>query len=260
MPFKVIRPVKAAFFCPFFHEEGRAGGETGTSGRRTRTIKAEKSGRTSRLFQKRNLLDEKGTFSSIDRLLGEVNGVQFDYLQHIRDGLDRGAVLDELMRAYGTDVWNYAFFLTRRRELADDISQDVFVKVYNRLYTFNGQSSVKTWLLSITRNTARDALRSVWLRRVTLVDYWQDQRAGPSAERDALSRQMTDEIWSVVLSLPAKLREVLLLHAQYGLKQEEIAELLGVSLGTVKSRLHRARAAVSRKLNRQPAAGEEEWV
>ncbi|AJY77502.1 hypothetical protein VN24_04605 [Paenibacillus beijingensis] len=172
------------------------------------------------------------------------------------DGLDRGAVLNELMTAYGTDVWNYAFFLTRRRELADDISQDVFVKVYNRLYTFRGQSSVKTWLLSITRNTARDALRSAWLRRVKLVAYWREKDAGPSAEREALSQQMTGEIWSVVMSLSDKLREVLLLHAHYGLKQEEIAELLGISAGTVKSRLHRARAAVSRKLGNE--TGEEE--
>lgn len=74
----------------------------------------------------------------------EVNILQFDYLKHVTDGLDRNAVLDELMRTYGQDVWNFAYFLTHRRELADDIAQDVFVKVYEHLYSFRGKSSVKT--------------------------------------------------------------------------------------------------------------------
>ncbi|WP_224753897.1 RNA polymerase sigma factor [Paenibacillus terricola] len=198
------------------------------------------------------------------RLLVEVNVLSFEYLEHVQDGLDRSAVLDELMKAYGRDVWNYALFLTRSRELADDIAQDVFVKVYEKLYSYRGESSVRTWLLAITRNTALDAMRSSWLRRVMLLP----QRLlttdiHPSAEREALDRELVHESWSIVLDLPAKLREVLLLSAHHGLQMKEIAQMLGVSEGTVKSRLFRAREQASRRfkqLDESAAYGEEEWT
>lgn len=62
--------------------------------------------------------------------------------------------LREMMEEYGSDVWNYAFFLTRSREQANDISQEVFLKAYKNVGKYRGQSSMKTWLLTITRNTA----------------------------------------------------------------------------------------------------------
>jgi RNA polymerase sigma-70 factor (ECF subfamily) len=191
-----------------------------------------------------------------------VNLLQFDYLKHVTDGLDRHAVLDELMHAYGKDVWNFAFFMTHRRELADDITQDVFVKVFEHLYDFRGQSSVKTWLLAITRNTARDVLRSAWIRRVTLMPVSrQETQSHPSAERETIDKLMTEQVWAVVLKLPRKLREVLLLTSHHGLAMKEIADMLGVSIGTVKSRLHRARAAVNRNLSEDARiTGEEKWT
>ncbi|PWV97277.1 RNA polymerase sigma-70 factor (ECF subfamily) [Paenibacillus cellulosilyticus] len=190
--------------------------------------------------------------------------LSFEYLEHVQAGLDRSAVLDELMKTYGRDVWNYALFLTRNRELADDITQDAFVKVYEKLYSYRGESSVRTWLLAITRNTALDAMRSSWFKRVMLLP----QRlltadSVPSAEREALDRELVHDTWSVVLDLPAKLREVLLLSAHHGLQMKEIAQLLGVSEGTVKSRLFRAREQASRKFKQREASaeyGEEEWT
>jgi len=175
--------------------------------------------------------------------------LQFDYLKAVTGGLDRAAVLEELMEAYGDDVWNFALFLTGRPELADDIAQDVFVKAFEKLYTYRGDASVKTWLLAIARNKARDALRSSWLRRVTLMPVWRiGAAAQPSAEREALDKLVTDKLWLEVMALPRKLRETLLLSAHHGLPMKEIAALLGVSEGTVKSRLHRARAAMERRL------------
>jgi len=187
--------------------------------------------------------------------------LQFDYLKHVTGGLDRAAVLDELMRAYGKDVWNFAFFLTRKRELADDIAQDVFVKVYEHLYDFRGHSSIKTWLLAITRNKALDTLRSAWLRKVTLLPMRLERDTQQSAEHEWMNKHETEQVWTSVLELPRKLREALLLYAHYGLSMKEIAELLKVSEGTVKSRLHRARTAVNRKWAEETAVcGEEEWV
>ncbi|MFC4808679.1 RNA polymerase sigma factor [Paenibacillus sp. GCM10023250] len=191
-----------------------------------------------------------------------MNRLHFDYLKHVTDGLDRHAVLGELMAAYGKDVWHFAYFITHSREMADDIAQDVFVKVFQQLYEFRGQSSVKTWLLAITRNTARDVLRSAWVRRVVLLDTIRSHaQTSPSAERESMDKLMAEEVWAAVMELPRKLREVLLLSSRYGLSMSEMADMLRVSPGTVKSRLHRARAAVNRKLAQEARwTGEEEWT
>ncbi|SFJ48806.1 Sigma-70, region 4 [Paenibacillus sp. UNC496MF] len=126
------------------------------------------------------------------------------------------------------------------------------MKVFQQLYDFRGQSSIKTWLLAITRNTARDVLRSAWVRRVVLFDTIRSRaQTSPSAERESMDKLMAEEIWAVVLKLPRKLREVLLLSSNYGLSMSEMADMLRVSAGTVKSRLHRARAAVNRKLGQE---------
>ncbi|MGG1600639.1 sigma-70 family RNA polymerase sigma factor [Paenibacillus naphthalenovorans] len=175
----------------------------------------------------------------------------FEYLKTLTGGLDKNAILSEMMLAHGEDVWNYAFFLTRQTVLADDITQDVFVKVYERLYTFRGEASVKTWLLAITRNLVHDHWRSAWFRRVVPFGVLRREGHGPSAEAQALSSLVNEELWEAVLSLPCKLREVLLLHAHHHLTYAEIARLLGVSEGTVKSRLFRARAKVSELLKEE---------
>lgn len=181
------------------------------------------------------------------RLMEEVKQVetsaseQFDYLRYISETTDRKAILRELMTAHGDDVWNYAFSICRKPELADDITQDVFLKVYRRLTSFRGESSVKTWLLTITRNTALDYKRSAFWRKVTLFDMISPQGSSRSAENEALENLSISGIWAQVLQLPPKYREVLILFAHHQLSMKEIADVLGISVGTVKSRLHHAR-------------------
>lgn len=153
----------------------------------------------------------------------------------------------ELMETYGQTVWDYAYFVTGRFDLADDVAQDVFLAVYRRIGSFRGQSSFRTWLLAITRNTALNAKRTAFLRRVVLMDRPGDltKDAHPSAEQEALRRSHSEELWRVVLALPVKYREVLLLDAKYEMSLAEIAGVLNLPLGTVKSRLARARRKVT---------------
>ncbi|WP_247740872.1 RNA polymerase sigma factor [Cohnella sp. LGH] len=173
----------------------------------------------------------------------------FDYLKHMTCGVDKHALFDELMMTYGRDVWNYAYFITKRKELAEDISQDVFVKAYEHLDSFRGGSSIKSWLLSITRNTALDYLKTAWMRRVQLFPSWFRQDFQRSAESEWFGSEEKNRIWSLVLELPRKQREVLILFAHYRLSMKEIAELLDISEGTVKSRLHRARQSIGSSLS-----------
>ena len=167
--------------------------------------------------------------------------MNFDYLKYISEDSDSKQILHDLMTAYGEDVWNYAFLICKKTHMADDITQDTFLKAYKNLFSFRGQSSVKTWLFTIARNTAFDYRKSSFFRRVTLVDYISTQQTHPSAEAEAIESLISSELWEKVLKLPVKLRESLILYAHHQLKIHEIASLLGLSEGTVKSRIFKAR-------------------
>ncbi|QJD86970.1 RNA polymerase sigma factor [Cohnella herbarum] len=163
-----------------------------------------------------------------------------DYLKYVSNM--QSASLRDLMREHGQDVWNYAFLLTKNHHVSDDIAQEVFLQAFLHISSFRGQSSVRTWLLSITRNTAYNYRKSAFIRKVTLLGFLYPAPSSPSAEEQYMNRAYTDSIWLLVLKLAPKYREVLILDAQYELPLAEIAILLRISIGTVKSRLHRARA------------------
>ncbi|MFD2672572.1 RNA polymerase sigma factor [Marinicrinis sediminis] len=173
----------------------------------------------------------------------KVNG-ENEYLKYISDTADPKQVLRDLMVQYGNDIWNYAYSMTRRWEVADDVTQDVFMKAYKNITNFRNEASVKTWLLKITRNTVLDYQKSAFFRRVTLVDYMTTKATDHSAESEVMEQMAVSEIWAKVLKLPPKYREVLILYGHHQLSMKEIAAMLGVSEGTVKSRLHHARNKV----------------
>lgn len=180
----------------------------------------------------------------------------FEYLKYITETADTRAILRDLMIAYGDDVWNYAFSLCRSSDQADDITQEVFLKVYRKLSTFRGESSVKTWLLTITRHTTYDMQRSSFWNRVKSSDFFQSGGTQPSAEHEAIEKFAIDDIWKKVMALPIKYREVLILYAHYQLSMKEMAEILHLSEGTVKSRLFHARAKVLKMKERESHGSE----
>ncbi|WEK56320.1 MAG: sigma-70 family RNA polymerase sigma factor [Candidatus Cohnella colombiensis] len=154
---------------------------------------------------------------------------------------DNKQLLDQLMLAYGKDVWNYAFSMTRKWDVADDVTQEVFIKVYRNMNSFRRDSSVKTWLLTITRNTVIDYRRSAFIRKVTLSDVLEDHSERQSAEQEVIGNWTVNEMWAMVLKLPSKYREVIILYAHNQLSLKEISEVLDVTEGTVKSRMFHAR-------------------
>jgi RNA polymerase sigma factor (sigma-70 family) len=170
----------------------------------------------------------------------------FDFLRAMVECDDPKDLLNELMTAYGKDVWNYAYSLSRKREMADDITQDVFVKVFRNMHAFRRDASVKTWLLTITRHTAIDYRRSAFFRKAILTDGFEEHGQRKSAEQEVFERFAVNDMWKAVMALPAKYREVLVLYAHYQLSLKEIGELLGVTEGTVKSRMFHARRKLAR--------------
>ncbi|NEU62992.1 RNA polymerase sigma factor [Paenibacillus sp. ALJ109b] len=166
------------------------------------------------------------------------------------------------MDEYGNDVWNYAYFLTKSTEQADELSQEVFIRAYSGIANFRGECSLKTWLLTITRNTTFTYRKSRFFRsslwgetlpihteqvNASMGEMKPEKFVHPSAEAEAISREHVHEIWDIIMALPDKFRELLLLHLKYELTTSEIAEMLGISAGTVKSRLSRARAKVRKQ-------------
>ncbi|ANS76246.1 RNA polymerase subunit sigma-70 [Paenibacillus yonginensis] len=162
-----------------------------------------------------------------------------DYMKHLAN-MDTNT-LEHLMDHFGQDIWNFAYSLTKNRSMADDIAQDVFLQAFLNIASFRGEASVKTWLLRITRNVSYNYRKSAFFRRVLLVDVIRSRGQGNSAEQSYLEHEATNEVWRKLLSLPTKYREVLLLQAKYGLSLAEMAHILQIPEGTVKSRLYTAR-------------------
>ncbi len=179
----------------------------------------------------------------------EVRNLEEEYLKYISE-MDVHD-LRRIMLEYGDDVWNFAYFLTKRTEQDDVISQDVFLKVYTHIRSFRGESTLKTWLLKITRNTALSYLKRSFIRKSILMEYVPIMGAHPSAEEVFFQDQISDAIWARMLQLPAKYREILVLSAYYQLSLIEIGSTLGISIGTVKSRLHRAKQKFTKLMERR---------
>jgi RNA polymerase sigma-70 factor (ECF subfamily) len=134
---------------------------------------------------------------------------------------------------------------------AEDVTQEVFAKVSQGLPQFREDSSLSTWVYRIATNAAYDRLRSRSSHGVGDVPI--DEQAavadkGPGADQTLVRREMNDCIDDYIARLPVSYRSVLILSEHEGFTNKEIADALGVSLDTVKIRLHRARARLRNEL------------
>lgn len=153
-----------------------------------------------------------------------------------------GYDIETLMRQYGNDVLRTAYMYVKDIHTAEDIFQDVFIKVNQKLSTFEGNSSIKTWIIRITINTCKDYLKSAWNRRVVPMMDYQEDAIISETDYDEVEKQDTKElIKKSVLSLPAKYKEVVLCVYFQDMTITEAAQTLNIAEGTAKSRLSRAR-------------------
>lgn len=157
------------------------------------------------------------------------------------------AAFEQIMREYGTRVLRLVTFLVKDRSLAEDITQDVFVKVYRHLPRFRQESSVHTWLYRIAVNECKCYLRS-WSFRHILPRSWIRQDGELSTESLVLDQAERDQLVAEVLQLPPLYRQVIALHYYADLSIGEVADVLGVTEGTVRTRLHRARQQLRKRM------------
>lgn len=144
----------------------------------------------------------------------------------------------------------FALHLVGEREEAMDITQEAYLRLHARWARRDPGREPTAWLYSVIRNLAIDHLRRRARRREAEVDQTLLRSPAMGPERAAEQSQMAERLWAAIRSLPAEQREILLLRDWHGMDYGQIAEVLGLSLGTVSSRLHHARDKVREQMRR----------
>lgn len=170
------------------------------------------------------------------------------------DGFER------LMLRYERPLYNFILRSVHRRERADELLQDVFMKVLQRSGEFKGNSKFSTWLYTIARNLCIDDSRKMVFRRHKSLDApSRSDEDGPSlldrtaaselgADRQAIAKDLQARISSAVEELPEEQREVFLMRQVQGMAFKDIADVIGVPENTVKSRMRYALERLQRAL------------
>jgi RNA polymerase sigma-70 factor, ECF subfamily len=146
---------------------------------------------------------------------------------------------ENLVRMFQPYVWRLSVHLIGDEQGASDVTQNTFIKIFRSLKRFKGDSKFSTWLITIARNCAHDELRSRArrdrIRRASI----QEHQVGRSPDH-----RVTVEVRDALRRLPVDLREPIVLIDMLGFSYREAADTLNTPEGTIKSRVHRARAAL----------------
>ena len=159
------------------------------------------------------------------------------------------SAFNQIVERYQSHVFNLSARILGDRAAAEDVAQETFISAFRATDGFRG-GSLRGWLLRIASNRSYDSIRSTKRRSENSLDEslenpsFQPASKDPSPEQMALRGELRDEIQAAVLSLPPDQRAVVVMIDVQGLSYDEASEATGASLGTVKSRLSRARAAV----------------
>ena len=194
----------------------------------------------------------------------EVRPLEVDWSQIVRrcmDG-DSGAWA-EMVRAHHRRVYGLCYRFTGNVADAEDLTQDVFLKIYSNLASFDlTRGSLQVWITTMTRNLLVDNFRRTRNQRATgsLDEGWDQAEelkpidrltaTGPSAHEKAAQKELAAMVQSALARVSVELREAVILRDLQDMDYKEIAQVLGIPEGTVKSRISRGRAELARLLER----------
>ena len=170
----------------------------------------------------------------------------------------------QIYQEYERSIFNYILRMIRNHEIAEDLTQEVFVRVYQQLSTFRGASSISTWIYRLATNLCRDHFRKKSSRQERRTDLWGTLTSSENqgiehtlshecnnsvcADEIVIKSEMKTCIRSYIDRLLEDYRAVIILSEFQDLKNQDIAEVLECSLETVKIRLHRARRRLKETL------------
>ena len=164
----------------------------------------------------------------------------------------------ELYEVYSTPVYKFVLGMVGIEAEAEDITQEIFIKVFYKLKKLKDPGYFRYWLYRIARNEVYQKHRKIQRRSEVSIDneeigYYEfiaDEKSGPDPEKQIISKELDSVIQKALLSLKPKYRDVFILAVQEKMSYEEIAEITGRSVVSVKTDIYRARQAVKKKLNR----------
>lgn len=155
---------------------------------------------------------------------------------------------DDLMDTYGLEMTKLAYTYVKSWSSAEDVVQDVFLKVYHHYDQREKVHSMKGWLIRLTINQAKDYLKSSWFKRVIGLSTDHTKRGGNSVEQHVESLSSNAQLSEAVLNLKQEYREVIFLFYYEELTVREISEILKVKEATLHTRLRRAKAMLQDQL------------
>lgn len=164
--------------------------------------------------------------------------------------LEREEIIDQLMQEYSDDILHLVYTYVKNRTTAEDLTQEIFLKCYEKLNQFNQQATLKTWVYRIASNHCKDYLRSWHYRKITLSDKILDYIPSKSkqVEEEIIANSEENILTNAVMNLPLKYREVVFLHYYEELSLAEISKITTVNINTIKTRLKRAKELLKDKM------------
>lgn len=168
---------------------------------------------------------------------------------------------EEIVRQHRRKVFNIAYKFTGRHDEAEDLTQDIFLKIFKSLHTFDRRANFQTWLVSVSRNLCIDHYRSVRKERETIardVDAGEltPTAPGQNAYQALEQADRVELLRKAMAELPPTLREAVIKRDLQELSYQEIADQLNLPEGTVKSRINRGRTELARQVQRIRAEDE----
>jgi RNA polymerase sigma-70 factor (ECF subfamily) len=244
---------------PTAHERGRDSSRAGAAGRDGLTRRASLSGAA--------VLAPAAPAVRVEERRQErrqERRLEIDWSQVVRRAMDGDSgAWAEMVRAHHKRVYGLCYRFTGHAADAEDLTQEVFLKVYTSLRSFDSsRGSLPVWITAMTRNLLVDNFRRTKNRRVTssLDDGWDESGAmspaerlmakGPSQHDLAAGRELEKMVQEALKRVPADLREAVILRDLQDMDYKEIAQVVGIPEGTVKSRISRGRAELARLLER----------
>jgi len=167
----------------------------------------------------------------------------------------------QIVRQHWRKVFNVAYKFTGKHDEAEDLTQDIFVKIFRSLHTFDRRANFQTWLISISRNLCIDHYRSVRKERETISRDIDSREMGTATRNEpgplaGIEREDQRALLRLALNqLAPTLRSAVLLRDIKELSYQEIASMLDLPEGTVKSRINRGRTELARQIRRLQESG-----
>lgn len=169
---------------------------------------------------------------------------------------------DGIVRSSQRKIFRVLYGLVRDHDTADTLTQECFLRAFQKRHTFRGESSIDTWLVRIAVNLARDHARN---RRMAFwkglfsstraaeshAEFPEVRDPSPSAEKAMIARETVERVWSAMERLPQQQRAVFMLRFEEDMTLHEIAQVMDIEIGTVKAHLSRAVSAVRKRLKEQ---------